>query len=375
MQPDVLILDEPTSQLDPIAAGDFLATVGKINQEIGTTVIITEHRLDDVLPMSDRAIVMDKGEIIIDDIPANTGAMLAVLGHDMFMAMPAPLQAYAILYEEGIGKNLDCPVTVRDGRNWLSTLLSNVSITTKGLPPRPLENFKGRTPVIGMKDVWFRYDQRQNDVVKDLSLEVYAGELFCMVGGNGTGKTTAITLMSGINKAYRGKVFLKGKEIQKYKSGELFSGLLGVLPQNPQALFVAQTVRLDLMEILDDKKDKGGKPVSLEEKEGRIAKIAELTDIAHLLSCHPYDLSGGEQQRAALAKILLLEPEILLLDEPTKGIDNHFKVKLAGILSRLKESGVTIVMVSHDVEFCGKYADRCAMFFDGNIVTINTPDK
>lgn len=368
MQPEVLILDEPTSQLDPIAAGDFLETVKKINRELGTTVIITEHRLEDVVPMADRIVVLDNGSIIADDDPANTGAILAQQNHPMFMAMPTPLQAYSVLYQEGQGRQLACPVNVREGRNWLNELLSGREIVKTALPDED-EPKLSAVPVLEMKEVWFKYDRQGEDVIKDLSFNVNPGELFCMVGGNGTGKTTTLTLACGINKAYRGQVKIKGKNIDKYKKNELFNGVIGMLPQNPQSLFVEKTVKADLLEAFE------GASMDSQQKLSEVMKISELVKIDHLLDMHPYDLSGGEQQRAALAKVLLMKPEILFLDEPTKGIDNEFKFKLAEILRELKESGVTIVMVSHDIEFCGRYGDRCAMFFDGRIITVNTPRK
>ena len=138
-----------------------------------------------------------------------------------------------------------------------------------------------------------------------------------------------------------------------------------MLPQDPQSLFVKKNVREDLEEMLGDPD---------RDDSGRLERVAEICDITDLLESHPYDLSGGEQQRAALAKVLLTEPKILLLDEPTKGIDNFFKLKFAEVLDRLKEQGVTILMVSHDVEFCARYADSVGMFFDGSVVTTNTPE-
>ena len=366
MQPDVLILDEPTSQLDPIAASDFLETVKKINRELGTTVIITEHRLEDVIPMADKAVVLDGGRVIADDTPANVGAILAQKNHPMFMGMPTPLQAYSILYQDGIGRSLECPVNVRDGRNWLTELLRGRELVQTELPADE-ERKHTEQPVIEMKDVWFKYERQGNDVIKDLSFKVYPGEMFCIVGGNGTGKTTTLSLAGGMKKPYRGSVKIKGRPVDKYKNNELFKGILGMLPQNPQSLFVEKTVLLDLMESLE------GEPLSKEEKEKKIIEIAKLVKIDHLMDMHPYDLSGGEQQRTALAKVLLMEPEILFLDEPTKGLDNEFKLKLSNILNELRAKGVTIVMVSHDVEFCGRYGDRCAMFFDGKIITTNAP--
>ncbi|MEE0746820.1 MAG: ATP-binding cassette domain-containing protein [Anaerovoracaceae bacterium] len=353
MQPDVLILDEPTSQLDPIAAEEFLDTVRKINRELGTTVLLAEHRLEQVVTMSDRVVVLDDGRIIADDAPANVGAILAVKGHPMFMAMPTSMQAYGHLYQCGIGREQACPTDVREGRNWLTALMKGKRITEVSLPDvEPQEN---GSPVIEMKDIWFRYSRDENDVLRDFSLSINRGELLCMVGGNGAGKTTALNIMGGIRKHYRGAVKISGKT--------------GILPQNPQTVFVEKTLSRDLMEVLEDH------PLSGSEREKKVREMTELLEIDGLLDMHPYDLSGGEQQRAALAKVLLLEPDILLLDEPTKGLDPDFKEKLAGILTRLIEGGMTIVMASHDIEFCCRHADRCAMVFDGKVISCGAPRR
>ena len=205
--------------------------------------------------------------------------------------------------------------------------------------------------------------------VRGVSFEVKKGEFFCLVGGNGTGKSTTVSLISGINKPYRGKIELFGKKITGYKNKELFNHNLGILPQDPQSLFVKKTVREDLMEILS------GRGIKKAERIEKVEKISKLIEIEDLLEHHPYDLSGGEQQRAALAKVLLLEPQLLILDEPTKGLDAGFKIKFAEILEQLLKSEVTIIMVSHDIEFCASFAHKCALFFDGNIVTTNTPNK
>lgn len=368
MQPDVLILDEPTSQLDPIAAADFLDTVKKINRDIGTTVILTEQRLEGAIPMADRVVVMDDGRIIADDIPGNVGAILSRKKHDMLISMPAPLQTYGALYEKNIGRDLECPLDVCGGRNYLTRLFSGRELRVTEMPPEKKKSASGE-PAVEIKDAWFRYEKDSPDVIKDLSMNVARGEFFAIVGGNGTGKTTTLKIISGMEKAYRGRIKLFGKPIEKYDKKELRSGKVGLLPQDPQALFVENTVRKDLAEMLED----GG--LGAEEISRRVEETAELVEIDKLLDSHPYDISGGEQQRAALAKILLLRPEILLLDEPTKGLDNLFKKKLAGVLRKLADSGVTVIMVSHDVEFCGKYTDRCAMFFDGGISTTDTPRK
>lgn len=355
MQPKVLVLDEPTSQLDPIAASEFLATIRKINMELGTTVIIIEHRLEEVFPMADKVLVLEEGSSLLYDAPRKVGQALA--GNDLFLAMPAPVQIY-----DGTGQAGCCPLTVCEGRNWLKEHFQAKEEVAKEEQKQILCRKKTEV-VIEAKEVWFRYEKEAPDVVKDLSLQVKKGTLFCVLGGNGTGKSTMLSLLSGIRKPYRGKILLNGKNIRTIKEKEVFQGLLGVLPQNPQSLFVGNTVREDLWEMFSG--------VHIEQKreyEERMNRVIEDTEISHLLDMHPYDLSGGEQQRAALAKVLLLEPEILFLDEPTKGLDGFYKQKLADIFARLKMRGVTILMVSHDIEFCASYGDTCTMFFDGSIV-------
>ena len=361
MQPRVILLDEPTSQLDPIAASDFLQIIYKINRELGTTIIISEHRLEEVLPMSDRVIVIEKGEIITEGTPKEVGKELGAMKHDMFLAMPVPMRVFA-----GVPSGIECPITVREGREWLNKVAKEV-ILQPGRIPKDKIGCSDRKVAIELKELWFRYEKNSPDIVKGLSAKVYQGELYAIVGGNGTGKSTTLSLIAGIQRPYRGKVYINQRESFKISDQEKFQGLLGVLPQNPQSLFVKKTVKEDLKEILIDKK-----LLSQEIKE-KIDYVIEVCELENLLDTHPYDLSGGEQQRAALAKVLLLEPEILLIDEPTKGLDGHFKQKLASILKKLQEMQTTIMMVSHDVEFCALYADRCAMFFDGTIVSENTP--
>ncbi len=354
MQPDVLILDEPTSQLDPIAASDFLNTVKKINIELGTTVIITEHRLEDIFHSADKVVVMEDGRIISQGTPGATGARLYAQKSVMFSALPTPVRVF--YGAEGKGA---CPLTVREGRSWLTNTFAGQTLTAK--EPEFEQFADSHDPVLTLKDVWFRYEKDSKDVLKGITFSVPKGKLFAIMGGNGAGKSTMLKVASGICKAYRGKITVFGKSLSKYKSGELFHHGLAMLPQDPKSLFVKKTVREELEEMCKDP--------------GKITETAEICEVIHLLDAHPYDLSGGEQQRVALAKVLLTQPQLLLLDEPTKGLDSFFKVKFAEILRKLKAQGITIVMVSHDVEFCAEYADLVSMFFDGQLLTTDTPHR
>ena len=372
MQPSVLVLDEPTSQLDPIAATDFLNTVRKINLELGTTIILSEHRLEETFSAADRVLVMKQGRILADGEPHEVGQKLIMAGDEMAAALPAPMRIFYGVNSGAAASQVaaaDCPLTVREGRTWLTQNFSDIPQDKRSLPDAAEYEETDDNIVLSFKDVWFRYERELPDILRGTSFDVHKGELFALVGGNGTGKSTTLKCACGVTKPYRGTIKIKGKKLKDWKNSELFRGCIAMLPQDPQNLFVKKTVRADLEEMIDSK---GLTPEQVQEK---VLEVARTCDVERLLDSHPFDLSGGEQQRAALAKVLLCDPEILLLDEPTKGIDGFFKRELAGVLARLREKGMTIVMVSHDIEFCAHYATSVSMFFDGGVVTTNTPRR
>ena len=386
MQPKVLVLDEPTSQLDPIAASEFLRTVQKINRDLGTTVILSEHRLEEAFTMADKVMVMDKGKVLAYDEPRKIGRMLAGTGsedrHPMFYGLPAMMKIYQSADE---GDN--SPLTIREGRLWIDDKVGDAY--REGVPENAAEQAAeepddpaakqsddpaakpydeqaakqstepaaGRSaePAVKVSNLWFRYDKKSQDVLRDLNLTVDKGQLFCVLGGNGVGKSTTLKVISHILKQQRGKVTV--------------NGTLAMLPQNPQALFTEISVEDEMMEALHDSKDPD------EVKVQKVLDMLATMEISHLRKSHPYDLSGGEQQRLALGKVLLLDPEIVLLDEATKGLDPFFKISLARVLKKLTDAGKTLFMVSHDIEFCAEYADTCAMFFDGQIVSVGKPHE
>lgn len=386
MHPSLLILDEPTSQLDPIAASDFLETVKKINRDIGTTVLLTEHRLQDIIPYADRVFVMDEGTLFLEGKPREIGTKLKEQHHGMFLSMPVPMQIYA-----GTDSSLTCPLTVSEGRQWIREYIEEKGIKKEQIQQanqrleRQGEKNENETagffghlkrqkentpPAIQMKDVWFRYEKDSPDVIQDLSLEVKKGEFYALVGGNGTGKSTTLSLLGRVHQPYSGRIYLDGKDLRSFSDRKLYCGYLGVMPQNPQSIFLKKTVLEDLYSVIGGKKEKPSNeyPISMK-KEKAIEGIVSLTHLEGLLERHPYDLSGGEQQRLALAKVLLLRPKILLMDEPTKGMDAEYKEELGSILKKLQSHGMTIFMISHDVEFVAEYADTTGLFFEGNIVT------
>lgn len=360
MQPKLLILDEPSSQLDPIASREFLENVRKINLELGTTIIITEHNLEDVYGYADKVLLMEHGEAVKYLPPQEMAQYLAENERDgMYKALPTPARMYGCVLRG------ECPLSIVEGRRWFSRQMEGKAL------PKPVltEEKRPEERAIDVKEVWFQYEKGTDPVLRDLSFSLRRGEICSILGGNGAGKTTTLSVISQKNKFNMGRINIAGKDIKKYKGNELFDHNLAVLPQNPQSLFVFETLRRDLEEVLRLHKMKK------EEINERVELMAKMLGLSELLERHPYDLSGGEMQKAALAKILLLEPKILLLDEPTKGMDALSKENLGGILRGLRDSGVSVLMVTHDIEFCAKYSDHCMLFFDGYIVSEGSPKK
>ena len=344
MQPELLILDEPTAQLDPIAAADFIAALRRLCSDMSITILIAEHRLEDVVPLCDRLLVMDGGRLIADDPPSRVIADLRDRS-DIICGMPAASRLYAQLRGEG-----SCPLTVREGRSFIESSYGN------SVSALPVGEYKcdGST-ALEFNGVYFRYSREGKDILDGLSLKIYEREIFCLLGGNGSGKTTFLSAAAGLVKSYSGKIKVFGKKLKDYRNRSLYRECLAMLPQDVQTVFLRNTVREELEECHAD--------------------ISQLPyDVSPLLDKHPYDLSGGEQQLVALAKVLVSKPKLLLLDEPTKGLDAGAKLRIMEILRSLKEQGVTVVIVTHDVEFAALCADRCAMFFGGRIVSSGTPN-
>ena len=345
MQPKILLLDEPTSQLDPIAAADFLNTVSKLNREMGVGVILIEHRLETVLPMADRVLVLEDGTLQMDLPPAQACERLRT--HPVLLdAMPGAVRLFHAVNGTG-----DCPITVREGRRHLRDHFRN---DVRSLP-EPSASRSDET-VLAFKNVYFRYGREYPDVLKGLNLQVRRGEIFCFLGANGSGKSTLLKLASGLYRPYSGSISVFGRKIQQYRGQALYRECISLLPQDPQTVFLKSSVRDELREV-------------------NAELVALPYSLDHLMNRHPYDLSGGEQQLVALAKVLASKPKILLLDEPTKGVDSHAQKAVLEALQQLKVQGGTMLLVTHDVEFAARCADRCALFFRGEIVSEDAPAR
>jgi energy-coupling factor transporter ATP-binding protein EcfA2 len=355
MSPDVIILDEPTSQLDPITANDFITTLKKINDELGLTVIIIEHRLQEVFPIADKVAVMEDGKVICYDTPRNVCEKLS--NHPMSQGFPSAVR----IWQKSGGKG-NCPLTVKEGRNFINLNFSERKLSLRNTIPNTED-------IITLKDVFFRYEKGGNDILSGTNLSIKKGEHFCILGGNGSGKTTTLKILAGLLKPYRGKVIIDNNKMTKKTTADFNRLGVAMLPQNPESVFLKSRVIDDYTELCKIKE------IEKSAYEDKINSVAEKLGIKDLLENHPYDLSGGEIQKCALGKVLISEPKILLLDEPTKGVDAYSKLSLSKILQEIKSDGVTIITVTHDVEFASIVADRCGLFFDGEVLSSLVPQE
>ncbi len=343
MNPKVLILDEPTAQLDPVAAVDFLETVARLNRDMGITVILVEHRLEHVLPQCNKLLVLEDGRAVAF---GKTRSVISSLekNEQVLAGMPAAVRLYNSFHFTD-----ECPISTGEGSLWIRKHFSNRD-------PRPKEKVKRSFagPALELKDLWFKYGRKEHDVLRGTALTVYEGEIFCILGGNGSGKSTALSCAAGLLKPYHGEVRIFGKNISEYKN-MLWGRELSMLPQDVQTVFLKNTVKEEL-------EDSGA------------CESLSVYDLKPLLDSHPYDLSGGQQQLLALTKAIASRPRLLLLDEPTKGVDTYTKERLIGLLKQYRDEGMTLVIVTHDAEFAAQIADRCALFFRGAVTSVDAPE-
>lgn len=368
MQPRLLVLDEPTAQLDPIAAKEFLQALHRVNMELGTTVIICEHRLEEVFPMASQLLFLERGRLAFDGTPQEFSLRLCEKDAPFVAALPAATNIAhllgsfccsggdgkgGLLGKGGFGETVErgnlsaLPITVHDGRAWLhgwlatrATCSSMVSADV-AMPVSPA----GNRPVLQAKDIWFRYGKHDDFVLQHASIDICPGRVHAIVGGNGSGKSTLLFALAGVRKTARGRV-VRRQGLQ-----------VALMAQNPKTLFVCDTVEDDLLEW----RGRFGYG------DDAVREIIERFDLTQVAQHHPYDLSGGELQKAALAKLLLTNPDVLLLDEPVKGLDAVAKSQIAALLRELADAGKAVVLVSHELDFVAQLADVCSMMFGGAV--------
>jgi energy-coupling factor transport system ATP-binding protein len=341
LQPQVLVLDEPTSQLDPQAAEEVLDVLVRLNHDLGLTVVLSEHRLERVAQYADRILYMaGPGQ------PPLIGEPRQVLAQ---VDLTPPLVT--------LGKSLGwqpLPLTLKEARRHVGNLEpareSNPAPTT-GQPADPPNG----GPSVELHDVWYAYNG--HDALKGVDLRIRPGEFVAIMGRNGAGKTTLLKQMVGLLKPKRGQVRVMGQDTHRVDQQAIVDHV-GYVPQNPSALLFADTVR---RELDFTQKSRGLTP-------GGYDSLLKTLDLSRQADRYPRDLSVGEQQRTALAAILVANPEIILLDEPTRGLDYRQKQALADFLHGEKAKGRTVIMVTHDVELVAACADRVILMGDGQIV-------
>lgn len=334
LRPRLLLLDEPTSQLDPIAARELFDTAFRLCRDFGITVLVAEHRLEELFPISDRVLVLDEGRLIADCPPR---ALSLPENHPMSRALPAAARIYALSGGEGLSV-----LTVREGRQ-----NEQVRAYLKANAPanRAYQKPEGK-PVLSARELFAAYGRGQPEVLKGASIELFKGEVFALLGGNGSGKSTLLKALFGAVKPSSGKVSLQR------------GARLAYLPQEPCALFGEESVLAEF----------SARGIPAEEAQ----RWSERLGLSRLSERNPLDLSGGERQRLALALLLSGQPDVLLLDEPTKGMDAAFKLFLAGLFGEIKQQ-TAVLLVTHDAEFAALCADRCALLFNGELVSTGAP--
>lgn len=340
MEPELLILDEPISQLDPVAVSDFAAMLKRIHDELGTTIIVSEHRLSELLPISSRVLAFDEGSIIYNGVPEKIADTLRKASDELYETMPSAVKIFT-----EFGGNGRTPLTVNACRRWLEAEFperkKKQEISDDGRQYGRIDRPKY---AVEIKNLSFAFERHGSYILHKLNLSVAEGEIHTVLGANGSGKTTLMSCIAGVYNKYTGRINTGEKRV-------------ALMPQNPRLMFVRETVREDF----DTLKKLSGRRVSEEKADSLIREFG----IERFMDRHPYDVSGGEIQKAAMVRLLMTEPDILLLDEPTKGMDGAFKKEFGAILKRLAAQNKTIVMVSHDIEFAARYSDRCTLLFDG----------
>lgn len=388
--PRLLLLDEPTAQLDPIAAASFIDTVYKLNREMGITVLIAEHRTEELFERADSVLLMEKGRLLKKDAPravcARFASSLAAQG------FPAAARLFAALEKRSPGgpemnspatdgpvsnspakdgslpekAEANIPMTVREGRAFMAELFDKACLAQaascaaqESCAPRKEEQ------ALELKGAWFRYEKDSPDVLKGVNFSVAFGEVFSLLGGNGSGKSTLLKVIAGLERAYRGKIAVLGRSIKKWDAS-LCCGGVALLPQEVSAVFVKHTVKEDMEDLC---RAQGIAP------QPKIDELCAQMGIEDLLDREPMDLSGGERQKCALCKLLLTSPRLILLDEPTKGMDAAYRSGLVKTVRGLAQKGAAVIIATHDTGFAAAVSDRCGLFFNGELLSVCSPRR
>ena len=416
LRPEVLLLDEPMSQLDPIASYEFLSIVRRLNEEFSITVIMSEHKADSIFPFIDKAVFLKDGKIEFVDNAHNI--CKEVIDDEIFENyLPVVTKIYnSLSLKYSSLSKLNTPLSIREGRRCLNTIhddlikISDDSENSNNLGSGNLHHTnkkyhsqeksgildklsfnKNKDALIQMRGIYFAYE-KGNLILKNIDFDLDKGEFVSLIGGNGVGKSTFLQILVGILKPIKGKV--------KYKKGIN----LAYVHQNPMIHFSKDNVKEEFLEsiiesglLINNSDDKGIgfnketydgllkltneefiesdilNALEFDSIEFKFKDLIEFFDICDLIDKHPYDCSGGEQQKIVIVKALLQNADVLILDEPTKGLDPMSSKALADILNSLRDNGLTILMTSHDLDFVANNCKRCLMLFDKDIQIDDNP--
>ncbi len=363
LRPKVLLLDEPTAQLDPIAAKEFLQLLARINEELSVTIIISEHRLEEIYPLASMVVMLDAGRLKYSGSPVNVFKEIWNQGDERLHTYMPSISRLFLSMEHEQEQEHNIPLTVKEGKKWIRDKYHGrtISFVQPKRDPDPSSHY-----LLECKDLYFQYEKDSSLILKKLSFGISKGEFFVLFGGNGSGKSTLLKNIVGALKPQSGKIIFEGRSLKKVSAQER-SEKIGYVAQNPALYFTRETVGEQLYERLKKVKDKAS--------EEELEKMIELFEIKDILEKHPFDISGGQQQKVVLVLALIANPEMIVLDEPTKGLDPLSKIKLAALLIKLREMGKTIFIVSHDIEFAAQYATRCGMLFNGMVQSIEPTDQ
>lgn len=427
MQPGILLLDEPTANLDPLAAIRFLDVVKRINQELGVTVVMVEHNLEHIYADADRIIAIDKGRVAANSSPKKAAADIITAGSFLIEGLPVASRLYSG-YNKKNGNSVvsynnvnidsnnknnhilsdEIPLTVKEGRRWyvnykkvygkditkdkdkINNFAGKSIINDKVIKKDVLEedNITGNknkkrigfikknnlgnkssrkntdnieNTVCQLKNVSYSYNKKLPYIIDGVDVSFKEGRITAILGGNGAGKSTMLKLIVGIIKPVCGKIISNKRII--------------MLPQDPKAVFTEVSVEEELAEVLMDKGNGIYNNMPMEDKREIVEQIIEEFGLNDIRKNNPYDISGGQQEKLAIAKVLLLKPEVLLLDEPTNGLDPYFKKTLGKLLKKINAGGVTIIIVSHDLEFVDSFCDDVIMLFDRKVAAQDSTHK
>ncbi|MEM0467323.1 MAG: energy-coupling factor transporter ATPase [Candidatus Thermoplasmatota archaeon] len=355
MHPKVVVLDEPTSELDPKGAEEVLQIVKRLNEEFGLTIVLVEHRLDRVVQCVDRVMIMQQGGIVYDGDPRGWVTRKDVLP---MLCVPPVARVYQMLGEKKT--TLQVPLTMKEARSVYAPFFIN-QVRTKQMHhvSHVLSQTQG-TPVVDVHHVWFQYE-RGAVALQNVCFSLYPGEFVSILGRNASGKTTLAKLMMGLLKPSKGSVFVHGVDT-KTCAVEDIAQHVGFVFQDPNMHLFADTVEEEIMFMMQNL------GFSSEAMAESLENILHEFDLESCRTRYPRSLSTGEKQRVALASVLAARPQVLILDEPTRGLDGQLKETLMMHLRRYREQGGSVLLISHDVELIAQYGERVVLMSEGSII-------